>query len=283
MFEYCRLYVGQHQSLERLLSELLRFEYRRVDEVLSPGDVAVHGGNLDLFPGTFESPLRVEFDAARVISIRSFNPKTFETLDRHTMVVVLPRRVHAKVAAEIPFEASIDLKKGDAIVHLEHGIGRFLGRVTLPGKEGEDAQENMVLEYAGNDRLYVPLTQLHLVQKYMGFGSGKPALHTLGGTAWARAKAKAFAGAWSYANSLLELQAKRLAVRGFGFPKDHEWQSQFEAAFPFRETPDQLRTTNEVKQDMEQARRLGAEYLVKPVRYADLLELVERYCRRFER
>ena len=250
MLEYCRLYVGQRQTTDRLLQQLIAFGYCRADQAADPGDVALRGGVLDLFPATFESPLRIEFDGSRLASIRSFNPKTLETLDRHTMVVVLPRRVHAKLSAEVPFEAFVDLREGEYIVHLDHGIGRYLGRTTLSGSHGP--QDALLLEYADGDRLYVPMEQVHLVQKYTAFGARAPSLHTLGGTAWEKAKVKAYTGAWTYAKTLLDLQAKRVALPGHAFSRDHEWQRSFEAAFPYRETPDQLTATRDVKRDMEQ-------------------------------
>ena len=252
MFEYCRLYAGQPQAPHRLIEQLLGFDYRRAEEVADPGEFALRGGVLDLFPATFESPLRIEFDGARIASIRSFNPKTLETLERHTMVVILPRRVHTKLSTEVPFEAFVDLREGDYVVHLDHGIGRYVGRTTLHDpRGGRDALE---IEYADGDRLYVPMDQLHLVQKYVAFGGRTPVLHKLGGAAWARTKAKAYVGAWTYAKTLLDLHAKRLALPGYAFSKDHEWQQRFEAAFPYRETPDQLSATAEVKCDMEAAR-----------------------------
>jgi transcription-repair coupling factor (superfamily II helicase) len=252
MFESCRLYVGQQQSLDRLVQQLTQFEYRRVGQVTDPGDFALRGGVLDLFPATFESPLRIELEGTRIISMRSFNPKTLETLDRHTMVVILPRRVHTKLSVEVPFESFVDLREGDYVVHLEHGIGRYLGRTTMTGSRG--SQDALVIEYADEDRLYVPMDQLHLVQKYVAFGARIPGLHKLGGAAWERAKTKAYVGAWAYAKALLDLQAKRLALPGYAFSEDHEWQSVFEAAFPYRETPDQLTATAELKHDMERPR-----------------------------
>ena len=247
--EYCRLYVGQHVALSHLLTQLVQLEYRRAEAVADPGDLALHGGVLDLFPATFESPLRIELDGSRIASIRSFNPKTLETLERHTMVVVLPRRVHTKISVEVPFEAFLDLRAGDYVVHLDHGIGRFLGRMTLPGHQG--AQDVLGIEYAGGDRLYVPMNQIHLVQKYAAFGARQPALHTLGGQAWERAKTNAYVGAWTYAKALLNLQAQRLALPGHAFAADHPWQREFEAVFPFRETADQLTAVADVKRDME--------------------------------
>ena len=252
MLEYCRLYVGQRESLQRLLEQLLAFEYRRLDAVADPGDLAVRGGVLDLFPATFESPLRVEFESSTIASIRSFNPKTLETLERHAMVVVLPRRVHVKASLDMPFEAFLDVREGDYVVHLDHGIGRYVGRARIAASRG--TQDALIFEYADGDRLYVPMDQLHLVQKYVAFGARAPALHTLGGTAWQRTKAKAYAGAWSYAKELLELQARRVALPGHAFSSDHEWQRAFEEAFPFRETPDQLRATAQIKHDMEERR-----------------------------
>jgi len=252
MFEYARLYIGQSQSPERITQQLLQFGYRRVDEVADPGEFALRGGVLDLFPSTFESPIRLELQGTRIASLRSFNPKTLETLDRHTMVVVLPTRVYTKISSEVPFEAFIDVQDGDYVVHINHGIGRYIDRTTIPGTHG--VQDALTIEYAGGDRLYVPMDQLHLLQRYVGFGGRPPALHTLGGAAWERAKTKAYVGAWMYAKSLLELQAKRTALPGHAFPPDHEWQRKFEASFPFRETPDQLTATTEVKRDMEQPR-----------------------------
>ena len=252
MLEYCRLYIGQPLSPERLVQQLVQFGYAREDQVADPGELALRGGILDVFPGTFESPLRLEFDGSRLRSIRSFNPKTLETLDRHSMVVVLPRQIRATVSADVPFESFVDLQEGDCVVHLEHGIGRYLGRETITGQRG--AEDVLALEYADGDRLYVPMDQVHLVQKYVAFGARRPALHTLGGAAWEREKARAYAGAWTYAKALLDLQAARLALPGHAFAKDHEWQRAFEAAFPYRETPDQLTAATAVKQDMEAAR-----------------------------
>ena len=252
LLEYCRLYVGAPHPLHQVLQQLLQFDYQRTDQVADPGEVALHGGVLDVFPATFESPLRLEWEGGRIVSMRSFNPQTLETLDRHTMVVILPRRVRAKLSAELPFESFLDLREGDYVVHLTHGIGRYLGRTAMPDTRG--MQEALILGYADGDRLYVPMDQLHLVQKYASFGARTPALHKLGGAAWERAKAKAYVGAWAYAKSLLDLQAHRLARPGHAFGKDHEWQRSFEQAFPYRETPDQATATREIKRDMEQPR-----------------------------
>ena len=258
--EYLRLYVGQRIELAQVLQQLVRFGYRRVDQTADPGDCALRGGILDVFPATFDSPLRLELAGSRVASLRSFNPVTAETLDRHSMVVILPRQLHTRLAdpsgvrqalsPETPFEDCIDLEVGDFIVHIDHGIGRFLGHTTLTTSRG--SSDALILEYADGDRLYVPTEQLHLVQRYVGFGTRPPALHKLGGAAWQRAKTNAYLGAWAYAKELLEVQAKRMALPGHAFGRDHEWQGDFERAFPYRETVDQLSAIMDTKRDMEQ-------------------------------
>ena len=277
MLEYLRFYVGERLDVEHALKQLMDFGYQRVSQVADPGDLAVRGGILDVFPATFECPLRIELAGSRIASMRSFNPATLETLDRHSMVVVLPSRLRMRLPAsrlsgEEPFESTLDLEEGDLVVHLDHGIGRFLGRTQLAipppaasakGGSAPKAQakraaagggteaDALILEYADGDRLYVPMDQLHLVQKYRGFGSRTPGLHKLGGGAWERQKTSAYTGAWTYAKELLSLQAKRMILPGHAFAKDHEWQQAFEGAFAYRETPDQLSAVEQIKRDME--------------------------------
>ena len=275
--EYCRFYVGQTATPAHLVAQLLRVGYQRVEQVVDPGDLAVHGGLLDLFPSTFECPLRLELSGTRVASIRSFNPVTLETLDRHSMVVVLPRDLQIRLSgaravghdadtgarsvrpgmvtagwADTPFESTLDLEDGDRLVHVDHGIGRFRGRTTIDTSQGRT--DALVVEYADGDLLYVPMDQLHLVQKYAGMGARTPALHKLGGSAWERAKRSAYLGAWAYARELLSLQARRVALPGHAFSRDHEWQRAFEQAFPYRETPDQHAAIEQVRGDMESAK-----------------------------
>lgn len=256
--EYCRLYTGEVATPQHLAKEFLRLGYERVGQVGDPGQFAIRGGIVDIFPASFESPLRVEVDSSTIASIRSYNPKTLKTLEQHTLVVLLPRRVHTKLSADIPFEAFVDLREGDYVVHLDHGIGRYLKRTTIEGIQGP--QDVLLLEYADGDRLYVPIDQIHLLQKYVACGGRVPALYKLGGTAWEKVKTKAYIGAWTYAKALVELQARRMALPGWACGEDHEWQRPFEKAFPFRETPDQACATREVKHDL--ARRQPMDRLL---------------------
>ncbi|MDH7500368.1 MAG: transcription-repair coupling factor, partial [candidate division NC10 bacterium] len=138
---------------------------------------------------------------------------------------------------------------GDFLVHVDHGIGLYRGlkRISAGGIESEYLQ----IKYAGSDKLYVPLDKLHLVHPYVGADADRPQLDRLGGQAWLRAKGRAKAATQKIAKDLLDLYASRKLAQGFAFPPDTPWQAEFEAAFPYEETPDQLQAIQEVKRDME--------------------------------
>jgi len=182
-----------------------------------------------------------------------------------------PRRLKSPHAQATRSALDIDfaeLEEGDYVVHLQHGIGRYVGLQVLPlgagtkPTEGTAAnahagQECLVIEYAPNDptqpppRLYVPVTEAHLVGKYVGTGKARPPLNTLGGTRWARAKAQAARAVRDVASDLLAIQAARESQPGHPFAPDTPWQREFESAFIFEETPDQQRAIVETKADME--------------------------------
>jgi transcription-repair coupling factor (superfamily II helicase) len=172
-----------------------------------------------------------------------------------------PRRLKSPHAAATRSLLDMDfaqLEPGDYVVHLQHGIGRYLGLQTLPGASaGEAARECLVLEYAPREpdqpapKLYVPITEAHLVSKYVGAGKARPPLNTLGGTRWTRAKADAAQAVRDLAADLLSLQAARASQPGFAFPPDTPWQREFESAFLYEETPDQMRAILEAKRDLE--------------------------------
>jgi transcription-repair coupling factor (superfamily II helicase) len=142
-----------------------------------------------------------------------------------------------------------ELKPGDYIVHAEHGVGRFLG---LRAIEHGDAQgDYMLIEYAGGSKLYVPLTRMDLVQRFRGAGEAQPALDRMGGATWTRTKARVKSRMRDMADELLKLYAQRKMAAGFAFSRDSNWQREFEDAFEFAETRDQLTTIQEIKRDME--------------------------------
>ena len=144
-----------------------------------------------------------------------------------------------------------DLSPGDLVVHVHHGVGRFVGIIKMT-VDGAD-RDYIKIAYAGSDCLYVPATQLDLVSKYIGGGEDqeKTRLNKLGGTEWARSKSRAKAAAKDLAKGLIQLYAERQKKQGFAFSPDSPWQTEFEEAFPYEETEDQLRCIREIKHDME--------------------------------
>ncbi|HLB95166.1 MAG TPA: transcription-repair coupling factor, partial [Nitrospiria bacterium] len=145
-----------------------------------------------------------------------------------------------------------DLKVKDFIVHLQHGIGQYQGlrRLTIGGYESDF----LVIRYLGGDTLYVPLDRLNLVQKYMGVEGHTPALDRLGGLTWAKTTKRVKKAVEAVAKELLELYAAREAGEGHAFSSDDHLSREFEAAFEFEETPDQLQAISDVKRDMEKPR-----------------------------
>ena len=145
-----------------------------------------------------------------------------------------------------------DLSPGDYIVHINYGIGRYQGieNITID----QTQRDYLVINYSGTDRLYVPTDQAELLQKYTGQEGSRPKLSKLGGGEWARVKAKAKKAVNDMAEELLELYAAREALAGIAFDEDTIWQKEFEDSFPYEETPDQARSIDEVKLDMEKPR-----------------------------
>ena len=147
-----------------------------------------------------------------------------------------------------------DLSPGDLVVHVHHGIGRFAGIQRMPVDGVE--KDYIKIDYAGGDCLYVPVTQLDLVSKYIGGGEDqeRTRLNKLGGTEWAKQKTKARKAAKDLAAGLTKLYAERQRRPGFAFSPDSPWQTEFEEAFPYAETGDQLQAIADIKKDMEQSR-----------------------------
>jgi transcription-repair coupling factor (superfamily II helicase) len=143
----------------------------------------------------------------------------------------------------------IDLKPGDYVVHKDHGVAQYLGLREIA--QGEAQGDYMLLEYAQGAKLYLPLTRMDLVQRFRGAGEGKPALDRMGGATWSRTKTRIKARMRDMADELLKLYAGRKMAEGFAFSPDSNWQREFEDAFEFTETRDQVTSIQEIKRDME--------------------------------
>ncbi|MEM1221208.1 MAG: transcription-repair coupling factor [Verrucomicrobiota bacterium] len=143
-----------------------------------------------------------------------------------------------------------ELADGDPLVHLQHGVCLFRGLTQLEIEGGQ--KEVISVEFANEMTIHVPLHESHLLTRYVGLTKVAPKLGKVGGAAWEKTRQAAEVAALDYAAELLNLHAKRAQSGGYAFPPDHEWQKNFEEAFPFRETPDQLRAIIATKEDMEQ-------------------------------
>ena len=147
---------------------------------------------------------------------------------------------------------SVDITPGDYVVHIEHGIARFGGIITM--STNRIKREYLVLRYAAGDRLYVPTDQIDRVGRYIGASDRPPVLSRLGAQEWTRAKGKAKESAENAARELISLYAAREVVSGYVFSPDTVWQQELEASFPYAETPDQESVQREVKADMARPR-----------------------------
>ncbi len=257
-FESIKLYKGQEIDYDSTIKALVEFGYTRCANIAEVGDFSARGGILDIFPPTFEGPIRIELQDKKIDTIRSFSLISKETLEEHAMVIILPklglwpkrrRPLHLEFGERSPLESFVDIKVGDYVVHVDHGIGVFRGIEKIKIEGG--FRDYIVIEYADKDILYVPCDEIHLIQKYIGFDKRAPKLCKLGTKIWNRCKERAKKAVKSFAFELLELQAARSKLEGFEFSKDTDWQKKFEEEFEYPETPDQIRASIEAKKDME--------------------------------
>jgi transcription-repair coupling factor (superfamily II helicase) len=166
------------------------------------------------------------------------------------------RRLALRRAREQANRAQIDfseLNEGDYVVHLEHGIALYQGLDKFAKPDGAE-EEVLVLEFANEAKLYVPLEQSYLVSRYVGVGKRNPQLSELGDLRWGKAKSQAQKAVFDYAAKLLSVHAERETAVGFAFAPDNKWQQEFERSFLYKETPDQITAIAETKTDMESER-----------------------------
>ena len=162
------------------------------------------------------------------------------------------RRTLRRVAPARPIDSFFDLDVGDPVVHVLHGIGRFLGLKTIQRDQRVD--EYLAVEFADKAVVHVPVSQIHVVQKYIGGFHGKPRLSRLGGPGWKRTKERVAEAVSDLAAELLAIQAQRALEAGIAYPADTDWQREFEGSFLYEETEDQIRAAEEIKRDMTNPR-----------------------------
>jgi transcription-repair coupling factor (superfamily II helicase) len=204
-------------------------------EQVLPGVVQISQGGLQT---GFELPLQ---KLVVITEQELFNKKTTKKSNRRQ-----------KLSNAERIKSYSELKVGDYVVHVNHGIGKYLGIETLTINGIH--KDYLHVRYQGSDKLYVPVDQIDLVQKYVGSEGKEPKIYKLGGTDWKRVKKKVESSVQDIADDLIKLYAEREAARGYAFAPDGDMQREFEMNFPYQETEDQLRSIHEIKRDMEKER-----------------------------
>ena len=263
MFESIKLYINESVDPKEVVRFLDKYGYTRCRKVSIEGDYSLVGEVLIVYPVTFEYPVRIDLSEGKVRSIKSIDLVSFKNITGHKGIIILPvstlRRTKVKKRpielemGEQPIESFVDIEPGDHIVHIDYGIGKYLGmqRIRREGK----TSDYFVIEYKGGDKLYMKNKDLHKLQRYISFHRRPAQLNTLkSGRKWESAKKKAAKGVAKIAKDILHLQATREKTPAHSFSKDTDWQQEIEEAFPYKETPDQLKATKVVKKDMECSR-----------------------------
>jgi len=212
----------------------------------------------DLSPsGDFEaiddaSPLNIVITPLRE-GVEIVDDRTIVITDHEIFGKTYKRKSQFKKKKSRPIDSFLDLREGDYVVHINHGIGIFKGleRMTASGVE----RDFLLIEYAEGDKLYVTLDQITMVQRYVGLEGKPPRVDLLGKkSAWNRIKEKVQKAIEELANDLIQIYSQRMALKGFPFPPDTQWQEEFESKFEYEETPDQITAIEDVKDDMESPR-----------------------------
>ena len=251
MFESIDLIVGQQIEFDVLLKTLTQFNYTKVHKPRQEGEYSYRGSILDIFPINFDGSVRVDFDDELVRSIASVNVDSGKSIWQHNIVIILPfkKKTNSPFNSEIPLNNFVDIKKGDFVVHHNHGIGKYLGITEF--ENDNVIKKHLIIEYNGGDKLFIPKKDVHLIQKYISFNKKPPRLYKIGSKEWSRVKNRIIKNLQRFAAELLHLQAVRSSLKGYAFSKDTSWQSEFENGFPYKETPDQIKASENVKNDME--------------------------------
>jgi len=233
-------------NLFALLRQISEMGYQKVQTLGAPGEFSHRGGILDIFPINYPHAWRLEFSGQQISSFE------FLSVD----IIRTEKAIQKDLASRQTKSLLSSLKPEEFIVHLDHGIGNFVGFASQPGGEislinpTEKSNDRFfVVEYAKKDRLYIPLALEEKLSRYVGFE--KPIVHRLGGSLWLKTKKQAKEDALALAKELLDLYGQRAAARGFQYPIGSQWQKELADDFPYIETDDQARAIADVARDME--------------------------------
>lgn len=238
-------------EVERLANLLREYEvpYRLGSRIQHAGSETIYDES-SYMAGDLRTPILVRSQLANGVSLPEANLVVFGANDFSDEADVTARPAPKKSKTAAFVSDFRDLAVGDYVVHVEHGIARYMGLREI-AQDGVNI-EFMILEFAEQSRLYVPLTRLDLIQKYRSTDAGPaPILNKLGSQQWAKTKARVKKAMQDMADELLKLYAQRKAAQGHAFSPDNEFQHEFEDAFDYNETDDQLAAINDIKRDME--------------------------------
>ncbi|MFM7098234.1 MAG: transcription-repair coupling factor [Gemmataceae bacterium] len=232
-------------------------EANRLHEVLTTSEVAQQG-RLSLDVGMVRKGFRL-VGVKKDRHILVLGSQSLFRRDEVARVHPATRKLESRA-----IDSFLDLSPSDLVVHISHGIARYLGMELLEKKKNTISdstsngkmvvEEHLVLEFRDKVKVYVPVSKIDLVQKYVGGGKQEPELSKFGGTGWNSRKSKVQAAVIDLACEMIQMQAVRESQTGNAFPPDTEWQKEFEAAFPYQETPDQLASLAEIKTDLERSK-----------------------------
>lgn len=253
------LNVGDVLERDDFVEKLFSLNYVKDDELSRPGNFCVRGSSVDLYPFNFRAPVRVGFDFDLIEFIRSFSLVDGELLKSFDQLIIMPvheffekRAAFKKAIRDNSFEDFFKISKGDYVVHVNYGIGKYLGTRWL--KSNDEKKKFLAIEYADKEILYVEAGGPRLVERYVGSEGRKPRVNKLRTKEWQRVKARTRLAVRNIANDMLKLQAARDSEQGFAYAHDADWQKEFDDEFPYVETPDQVKAMADVKADMESPR-----------------------------
>ncbi len=246
-----KLQVGVNVDVDLIIEELENYKYSRVTLALSPGDYAIRGSIIDVFPSNQNVPIRIELFDTEIEDIRTFEPTSQRSLTKLKNIEINPFDKNVKHHDHIiPHEILFDLNQGDKVVHINHGIGIYQGLKRL--KFGKYEGEYAVVEYQENDKIYIPIEQLTRIYKFSG--GVDPKVNSLRDKQWEKTQKKVKKVVKDVAKDLFYLYKNRKLNEGFSFAEDSEMSIQLAESFPFKETRDQQKAIDDVRKDMESAK-----------------------------
>lgn len=258
LFKEAPSYYGKMEDLSKDLNRLKYKGYKIAIILSSEGCLKLHNILIDYeCSTTLSKDTNVAAESGQVVILPGELKKGFEYYDNKILVLtenevfgsLRKKSQKAKKQKGSKIEVFTDLKVGDYVVHEHHGIGQYVGIEKIDVQNIK--KDYLCIKYKAEDKLYVPVDQMSLIQKYIGSDSEKPKLNKMGSADWIKTKERSKAAIQNMAGELVKLYAQRKVVKGYAFSPDTEWQKEFEYKFPFQETDDQLRCIKEIKKDME--------------------------------